>query len=471
MISGFNPSEYLQLSMFGLRVTQRLISPIIVLLLSVPCFSVQNTMPAGRVFDTVECSANKDFSYCLYLPSSYTDTRKWPVIFFFDPAARGRLPVRKYSELAEKYGFVFAASNNTRNGMFWKDVYRAAEIMIKDVHDKFQIDTTLQLASGFSGGSRVASQVVLRYRLSGAIACGAGFAAIHLLPDNLPPFLYAGIVGMKDMNYFEMYEVEDFLKSRRVPVAIFSSEFGHDWPPREIYRMALLWILMQSDRPLHQGRETCNEQLLNEYLGVAEEQTQKLNTLAKVRNYDHILNYFPECSRYRNISFTRDSILFSKQYGKNQAEWNRIRKNELAEQQRLMQSFDRLLFSEYLTDSVKTWWISKVKQLNRQLKSRNEQRSFMAARLLNLITSSCYAYGADLENTAGHEKRILLYRIWTQGDPENKFAWYYLANAYAGNLEHEKAYSALERAIELGFDQLESIKNNPDFQPVLHRIK
>src|SRR6185503_18751108 len=78
--------------------------------------AVAADLPAGQIIDRVVCAADSSQSYALYVPARYTPSRVWPVIFAFDPGARGRIPVERYQAAAERYGFVVVGSNNSRNG-------------------------------------------------------------------------------------------------------------------------------------------------------------------------------------------------------------------------------------------------------------------------------------------------------------------------------------------------------------------
>src|SRR5215469_5372871 len=60
----------------------------------------------GTVMDHVTCLSDSSQSYALYLPSSYSPERRWPIIYAFDPFARGKVPVELYKEAAEKYGYI-----------------------------------------------------------------------------------------------------------------------------------------------------------------------------------------------------------------------------------------------------------------------------------------------------------------------------------------------------------------------------
>src|SRR5450432_626781 len=70
----------------------------------------------GQIVDSVECALDNTQHYVLYLPSNYTPARQWSVILAFDAGARGRMPVERYRQAAEKYGYIVAGSLNSRNG-------------------------------------------------------------------------------------------------------------------------------------------------------------------------------------------------------------------------------------------------------------------------------------------------------------------------------------------------------------------
>lgn len=100
----------------------------LVLLLLVAAGAAAQAPPAfdrGVVIPRVACAANPEQTYALYLPSYYTPERSWPVLFAFDPAARGRMPVDLAREAAEKYGYIVAGSNNSENGP-WQPQWDAA---------------------------------------------------------------------------------------------------------------------------------------------------------------------------------------------------------------------------------------------------------------------------------------------------------------------------------------------------------
>ena len=86
----------------------------------------------GQVVDDVKCAANPSQSYALYLPSTYTPARRWSLLVGFHPGARGRAIVEKYRAAAERFGYIVAGSNNSRNGP-WETSMAAIQAMSVDL--------------------------------------------------------------------------------------------------------------------------------------------------------------------------------------------------------------------------------------------------------------------------------------------------------------------------------------------------
>src|SRR5436190_4989231 len=95
---------------------------------------------AGKITEHIVCDAQSQLSYCLYLPSAYSATKTFPVIFIFDAHGDGKLPVEKYHNLAEESGFVLIASNNSRNGIQYDSLISIAQAMMLDASGKISFD-------------------------------------------------------------------------------------------------------------------------------------------------------------------------------------------------------------------------------------------------------------------------------------------------------------------------------------------
>ena len=174
-----------------------------------PSISVnqEKELPRGEIVDKVVCKADSSQTYALFLPSNYTAEKKWPIMYAFDPGARGKIPVALFRGAAQKYGYIVAGSNNSRNG---EPPAEAIKALLVDTGSRFSIDQQRVYTTGFSGGARVACTVaqMLKGSVAGVIACSGGFPP-GLNPSKSTPFILFGTAGSDDFNFPEMNNSTD----------------------------------------------------------------------------------------------------------------------------------------------------------------------------------------------------------------------------------------------------------------------
>jgi hypothetical protein len=195
----------------------------------------------GQVIDDVPCARDPLQRYALFLPSNYTGRRAWPLLLAFHPAARGRAMVETYRDAAEKYGYIVAGSNNSRNGP-WEPSLASVQAMSDDLARRFSIDADRLYLTGHSGGARVALQVAIGTRtIAGVIASSAGYPDGKIRKSL--PFVIFGTAGTEDFNYLEMRRLDRALTTPH-RLAIFPG--GHALPPDEVVLEAIEWLELQA---------------------------------------------------------------------------------------------------------------------------------------------------------------------------------------------------------------------------------
>lgn len=202
-------------------------------------------LPFGKPIDVVICKADRNQTYALYVPSHYTPDRKWPLLLAFDARALGDVPVKLYQEAAEKFGYIVAGSNNSRNGPAEPE-YAAAQAMESDVTARFSIDPKRIYVTGHSGGARLALELATeaKGRFAGVIASSAGLPS-SMGADVELPFVVFGTAGTEDFNYLELTRLDHTVDTPH-HVRIFPG--GHQWPPGELATEALEWMEVQAMR-------------------------------------------------------------------------------------------------------------------------------------------------------------------------------------------------------------------------------
>jgi len=207
-------------------------------------------LPPGQIIDSVACALDGAQHYALYLPSNYTPSRQWSVILAFDGGGRGRVPVGRYQQAAEKYGYIVAGSLNSRNGP-WEVSLNAAKAMAADVKARFSIDPKRVYTAGMSGGARVAMKIALDSRqIAGVFASSAGF------PDEFIarlPFPVFGSAGTDDFNHLEMFQLDRRMTSAH---RVLYFEGGHTWLPVELAMQAVEWMELQGMKSGLRPRDT-----------------------------------------------------------------------------------------------------------------------------------------------------------------------------------------------------------------------
>jgi poly(3-hydroxybutyrate) depolymerase len=216
------------------------------------------TIPQGQIVDSVKCLADASESYTLYLPSNYSAAKTWNVILAFDAGGRGRRGVEAYQAAAEKYDYIVAGSNNSRNGP-WEVSMHAAVAMNADVRKRFNVNARRVYTAGLSGGARVAMKVSLEWpgQIAGVMPSSAGF------PDQVVPslnFAVFGTAGTEDFNNLEMRELDHDVKT---PHRVVIFEGGHQWLSSTLALEAVEWMELQA---MKTGRRPRDKAEINQIL-------------------------------------------------------------------------------------------------------------------------------------------------------------------------------------------------------------
>jgi hypothetical protein len=350
----------------------------------------------------VKCHTDTTQSYSIYFPNKYREDVSLPVIFLFDPAARGRLAVSLFKAAAEKLGIIVIASNNSRNGPVGLSL-QAADAMFKDAFKNHHLDQNEIYLGGFSGGARVATAIAQNNpTVAGVIACSAGFN--EQIPDSKIPWYFTGVTGSRDFNYIEMLNVHKALDSLRTPNNLIVFNGQHMWPPQDVIERALVSQYNHYHKIDHQ------------------------------KQYDDV--GLPDKRRYQQ---------------------------ELSFQSEVMGALQAIVYNR--TESVKalSWWRAKQGALKRTLAFHTKADSDYVARQTSFILATtanefenCYQ-AKQLECA---EEVLNVAAIFGGTDP---MIYYRYARLAALQKDENLAVSCLEQAVKNGLKDKMAIKNDRAF--------
>lgn len=296
----------------GIRSVVQLASGIVcLLLLSLAAHSQSDKgeLPLpGQIVD-VACSADSTQSYALYLPSNYTIAKRWPIVYFFDPAGRGRRPVELYRDLAEKYGFVIAGSNNSRN--FSSNQSQAVNAIWNDTHVRLAMDEHRTYASGFSGGARVAGAMALNGsgQIAGVIAHGAGYP--NTRGEGSDKLLYYFAVGNRDFNWPEVITDGHQREKQNLPYRVRQYAGTHQWAPPEVMDDAFQWIILKEMQSgVIPPDQTFVDQQFQRMQKEAEDASKRNDALAQYEAYRSLASDF---AKLKDVSGASAKLALLKQ--------------------------------------------------------------------------------------------------------------------------------------------------------------
>ena len=420
----------------------------------------------GRIIDTIKCLDHSDQSYALYLPPSYSEKNKWPVILIFDPGGQGVVAVKAFKPAAEKYGYIIGCSHNSRNGPL-NNNFAAAGFMLNDLSKRFSLNDKRIFTAGFSGGSRFALALASGNEfIAGVIGCGAGLPnENNLYPSGRSSFIYYGIAGNRDMNYLEMFDLMTFFNTR-TPVVTYLRTFegGHQWPSPEILQEAVEWINLQTIKKKEIAIDTLFISIFSKKTRSYINYLRSAGNLIDAERYMHYA--IRDLSGLQNVSDLTRSVTGldqSKDFREANSDWTNIASLERKMTERFISSIRDIMYSGSVSDTTFRWWNNEVRSLRLMKDKSRPVNSQMASRLLNFISILCSEQGTACYRQKNYDLSGFLFEICTLSDSENKNNYYNLARSLSGLNKKQEAIEALNKAVEYGLTERKTIDNEPVF--------
>jgi pimeloyl-ACP methyl ester carboxylesterase len=433
----------------------------------------QAPFPKGQVVAKAPCRVDPAQSYALYLPSKYSPEKTWPILYAFDPGARGNIPVEIFRGAAEEYGYIVVGSNNSRNGP-WVLNLAAARAMWEDTRERFALDAERVYMAGFSGGARVACDLagVLRGRVAGVIACGAGFPiGPRAGPAKDTPFVFFGAVGIRDFNFAELKELDKTLDDLGLVHRIEVFAGGHDWPPGPLATEAVEWMEIQAMKRGKRERERALiDKLYDKRVGEARKLTEAGDLAQAFHRYQAVAEEFDglrDVSEVRTVlSRMQNSKILKDALKRQTKRESRIASLEAA----YLGVFDRIMSAIRTTESSPAEISEMVRQMNLSERraqadaNKETEESIAAERFVRGVLVRTYEQGRDALARKDFRSATLYLQITAECAPDSPVVHYTLARAYALNKQNKNALAALRKAVEKGYADREGIEKNADFE-------
>ena len=426
----------------------------------------------GVVIERVVCAANPQQSYALYLPKSYSPARKWPVLFAFDPLARGKVPVDLAREAAERYGYIVVGSNNSRNGPTGPE-HEAAKAMIEDVLTRFALDTARIYVTGFSGGARVATSVALLCKtcIAGVFAHGAGFPTTSgrdissLAASSEIHFSYFSAGGDLDFNYAELSDLSRKLDELGVPNRFRRFSGPHQWAPAEVWTEALAWMEL---RAMKEGRREKDVGLIATELAAATERARRFedsgNLPAAWDEYGKSAELFDGLAGVTALAARAAELKTSPALRKAQ-------KEEVAairRQRELVGNLVNRLNALSSSDSNRLDLLTQIRAgytgVREAANSKKVTPEVLGAqRALREVNAVTYESGDEALRTSNFSLAETYFQLLADVLPERPGPHVLLARVHAAAGRRKQALGELKRAVEKGLRDPDALRDTTEF--------
>jgi dienelactone hydrolase len=441
--------------------------PLLLVSLCAGLLRAAQDLPRGRLIEKVACRSDAAQTYALYLPSDYAPDKKWPILYALDAGARGSLPVQRFQDAAEKYGYILAGSNNSRNGPI-KVVEDAVNALVTDTGSRFSLDPQRIYLAGFSGGARAAIMVgfALKGKIAGIVACGAGFPPA-LPPTASIPFALFVTVGEEDFYFPELRELDRTLDGFHVPHELESFAGGHEWPPEAVSAHALEWLELQAMKSGIRDKDvlwieriyakTMEEALAREkerqLYGAWERYAAASRSFAGLRDVDALENKAKQLERSPEVRLSRS------------------REREVEVRQRNSDKEISLLLGDVIGGRDRPFAMQKLQSSFAGLRDDANQKKNEASRLAALRVLTRFWILLNEEVSLAFERNeyapaALRLEVMTQIRPGNPQVYYHLARAYSLGGRKKEAIAALKNAVAKGYKDIAALESNQDLEPL-----
>jgi predicted esterase len=436
----------------------------------------------GRILERVFCADDPKQSYALYLPSNYTHDKEWPILYCFDFLGEGRVPVERFRDAAEKYGYIVVGSNNAKNGRVELSL-AAFKAVWEDTHTRFSINDARVYTAGFSGGARIASLaaslcdqcVEEEHNLVGVIACGAGFQ-VGLSPSKKTVFTYFATVGTDDFNFPEMRDLEKSLNEHQVANRIVEFEGWHAWAPVELCARAIEWMELQA---MKRKKREKDEALIDRLFIRELEEAAALEQSGKLYEaYVRFRALAADFKGLREVSGPEKKVAALKDTEKvkralRQEADQALKQQELEQEIRgltdLLQDPEAQVAAIGRLKNRIAEWRKDFEAPEASDRRRVVRKNIILLRALTHLFEEFYELGAV--NYADNYRVATAYleiaeehNLVVEINPIDPRASYRLACMYAMKGEKKKALAALKSAVEKGFTKLELLETNRELE-------
>lgn len=443
-------------------------------------------LPRGTLIEKVVAEGHPDQAYALYLPSTYTPERQWPILYAFDARGQAKPVAELFQRAAETYGWIVVSSWSTASDVVgdrpMEGNFAAMKALWADTHARFPIDDKRVYAAGYSGTVRFACILALTApgSITGIIGASAGFP-MGTQPRKDNPFVFFGTYGDRDFNYYEMRDLDKTLTALAVPHRIEGFAGPHDWPPVELATRAVGWMELQA---MKKGLREKSPALIE-----AEWAADRERARAQAASHpaDALHTWSAMAADYAGLRDVSEAEREAAALAASPACQRELREREERDRRdkELLASAPGILArASPGNEPVTVAQIAaalKIPELKKRAESADAEESLSAKRILNTYRGQTTSYlPQSFLAKKQYDRAIFMLSLGAEIIPEASGLWVEMAALHArkGKAGHKKALECLRTAMDKGFsnpkalerEAFAELRKEAEFREILERM-
>jgi len=434
------------------------------ILIHIPLTGQELKLQKGVVIPSITVSKTSPVEdFALYLPKTYVNSGKWPLLMVFDTEGKGKEVLERFKNAADNQGYILAASNKIHDSISTSQNILTANRMLNEIFNYLPIHVNRVSAAGFSDGGRLATIMPSFLKgVTGVISVGAPISSVEILSSK-KPFHFIGIVGDEDYAISGMDNTKSALDRLKFTNEIFFFDGGHEWPESKVLNKALKYLTLSA---MAKGFAASDSVYIRQSL---DQDLKEINTLLKANKLLRADSFLGEIIAAYRLHGDTDSLREKKRMLKKEKLFRSQKRNKI--NIGFKESLLRGDYVFYLEEDISTynfnnlgWWNYQMEELQKFQKSANPEERRMGKRL-NGFVNALIEDNIDLleaEKVIDEEARSFLWMLKTIVSPKDPTYYLKMISFGAKYEDFGTALFYLEELLKQGYSNIQELYEVPD---------
>ncbi|WPY97965.1 hypothetical protein [Christiangramia sp. OXR-203] len=437
---------------------KRLLLYIFFLILPLLMVGQEMRIAKGNVTKGINIPGSKGETFAVYTPSQYSQDKKWPVIFIFDPKGRATSTANLFRPAAEDQGYIIAALELDLKSKSLDSVINTSVSMMNVVTGTLGIDPEQIYFAGMAEGAQIASALTLMNRnMAGILAINNSFVNPKFVNDQ-EPYMFIGIGASQDYMVYEMESYLKFYDKRDFPTEIYYFDGKeNDWPSSAVIYNAVSGFTLQAVKDgTRQADKDFISKLYQQELDYVESLRRTRNYYSAYQNLERMKEKYAEFGYEDEVKDRMKEVRRTRGYSAQKRDFKQAVSYEREQQA----EYEYLLTSDVMTQNFQNigWWAYQMDGLEKLQNSSEKAKVDMAYRLKGYLDFlSKRQFDDIMKSNAGIDARIFISVLRTAINKEDPEAYFKIISLASLDGDAETALLYLEDLLKTGYDDYERL--------------